>query len=108
MLNKGLPEAVCARASEEALVDPLYVSLMAQVVRRLPFQRLSVQASPFIRASLAWIGASLFASIPVSLCKYLIFAIDHWNLFILIDSFEFVILVDGKLSGIHRILLCIE
>ena len=52
-----------------AVSAPEFVPQLAQVVRKLPSERLSPLPSPFRRDWLAWTGASLFASVKVMLIK---------------------------------------
>lgn len=72
----GLPQAICDEATKAAsqtspLNRPLKQHLgLADVVARLPEGRFSVLPSPFLRSSLAWIGGSIFASIPSNYSRF--------------------------------------
>jgi hypothetical protein len=64
-VHTGLCEAICARATLQALESAEYADCLKAVVEKLPEQRLQVLPSAFPRSHLAWVGGSVFASLKV-------------------------------------------
>lgn len=65
----GLLSGACDRATRVIETDPSYQCLRG-VLQKLPRQRLEPQKTHFLRSSLPWVGASLFASLPSNARKF--------------------------------------
>ena len=62
----GVADAICHTATTMAASQPEYAqSLHSVVENKLPERRLRALPAAFARPSLAWVGASLFASLKV-------------------------------------------